>query len=113
MSHCKSLLIIQGIISGLTSIMLLIVMNPNQWQSFMLAQVFVWISLLTLTFSVYLFFLKKNIALLTCLIVFKWPILIYMAYRLTQSLELDSLAFSVGFIPLLLSGLVWSYFQSE
>ena len=113
MSNCRSLLVIQGLLSGVTAVLMLLVMSSNQWWSFMLAQLFIGMSLLTLTFSVYVFFLKKNIALLIGLIVFKWPILIYMAYRLTRAIELDSLAFSVGFIPLFLSGLIWSYFQSE
>lgn len=113
MSHCRSLLIIHGILSILTATLMLLVVSPNQWWSFMFCQLFIWMSLLTLTFSVYVFFLKKNIALLIGLIVFKWPILIYMAYRLIRAIELDSLAFSVGFIPLFMSGLIWSYFQSE
>lgn len=113
MSNCRSLLVIHGIFSGTTAVLMPLVMNFNQWQSFMLSQAFIWVSLLTLTFSVYVFFLKKNIALLTGLIVFKWPILIYMAYRLTESIEVHSLSFSVGLIPLFVSGLTWSYFQSE
>lgn len=71
------------------------------------------VSLLTLYFSVYLFFLKKNIALLISVIVFKWPILVYVVYKMTKQIEIAPIFLSLGFVPVLISALVWSFLQKE
>ena len=106
-------LLIHGVLTGLTVFLALCATSRGWGSSFTLGQLFVWISLLSISLPVYLFFLKKNIALLVGFIVFKWPILVYMVFRLTQSVELDSVAFSIGFIPVFISALVWSILQKE
>ncbi len=78
------------------------------FQNFMLGQLYSWISLGSLGLSLYLFFLKKSIALLIALIVLKWPILIYVVYKLTQTVTLEPLWLTIGFLPIFLSALLWS-----
>lgn len=81
--------------------------------NFLIGQAYAWLSLLSLSFSVYLFFLKKNIALLVAVIVFKWPILIYVVYRVTQTVKLEPVFMALGFFPLVLSFLLWAFMQKE
>lgn len=81
--------------------------------NFVAGELYVWMSLISLSLSVYLFFLKKNIALIVGVIVFKWPILIYVVYRLTESVSLSPVALSLGFFPVLISSIIWSVLQKD
>lgn len=88
-------------------------LSKTHRQSFWLGEACMGVSLLTLYFSVYLFFLKKNIALLISVIVFKWPILVYVVYKMTKQIEIAPIFLSLGFVPVLISALVWSFLQKE
>ena len=85
----------------------------EMWINFMLGQLFLWVSLSTLSASVYLFFLKKNIALLVGVIVFKWPILMYLVFKMTKNFEFNPQWLALGFMPVLISALVWSKTQKD
>lgn len=109
----KAFLFYQVIVAICLSLLLLPVMEREVWLSFQWGQVFMLFSLISVALSVHIFFLKKNIALFTGLIVFKWPILIYMAFRLTQLTELRPWSFVMGFSPILLTAFIWSYRQRD
>ena len=87
--------------------------GPGDLANFLVGQAYAWLSLLSLSFSVYLFFLKKNIALLVAVIVFKWPILIYVVYKVTETVKLEPVFMALGFFPLVLSFLLWALLQKE
>ena len=87
--------------------------DASKLANFLVGQGYAWISLLSLSFSVYLFFLKKNIALLIGVIVFKWPILIYVVYKVTETVKLEPVFLALGFLPLVFSFLVWALLQKE
>lgn len=89
------------------------VFGREPFLSFVLGELFLWISLLSISLSVYLIFLKKNIALSVGVIVFKWPILIYVVYKLTNELNIQPGYLSIGFIPIFVSSLVWSALQKD
>lgn len=82
-------------------------------QSFVMIQVLLGISIGSLILSVYLFFLKKNVALLISVIVLKWPILVYVVYKMTEKREVSSIGIALGFLPLLMSALLWSFLQKN
>lgn len=109
LSFLRLHLVVSVIFSTLT-----LCFTDKSWAlNFAIGQLYLWISLISLSLSVYLFFLKKNIALIVGVIVFKWPILIYVVYRLTQSVDFQPIALSLGFLPVVLSSLVWSVLQKE
>ena len=87
--------------------------SENNFQSFCLGQFYVWLTFISISFSVRLFFLKKNIALLIAIIVFKWPILIYVVYLAARLVNPSSLFLAAGFVPILISSLVWALMQKE
>lgn len=89
------------------------IISENQWNSFVVGQVCVGISLISIMFSVQLFFLKKNIALLVAVIVFKWPILMYIVYKMTEMINFKPEWVAIGFLPILASSLIWSFLQKQ
>lgn len=109
----KELLVIHLVITVICTIAALRLFPENQSANFILGQSYAWVSLLSLSFSVYLFFLKKNIALLVSVIVFKWPILVYVVYKMTEKVELSPGFLSTGFMPVIVSALIWSFMQKE
>lgn len=101
------------IITVLCTVLMLCVLSGGSQRNFITGQAYVWISLISVSLSVYLFFLKKNIALIVGVIVFKWPILIYVVYRLTESTNLEPVGLALGFTPVLLSAFIWSVMQKD
>lgn len=87
--------------------------SQSWFHNFLISQVFIWLSLSSLSFSVWLFFLKKNIALLIGVIVFKWPILGIVLYKTVTLIELETVPFSLGFFSVLLSSIIWAFLQKE
>ncbi len=109
----KSFFLYYSAVTLLFSALMLRVLNPPQWQSYALSVGLVTAVLLTLTLAVYLFFLKKNIALLTAVIVFKWPLLGYLVYLVIGDSKIDSLGFPLGIAPLILGALIWALRYKE
>ncbi len=103
----------QGICSFFATVLILCVSTPIDKTSFVISQILVWISLVSIGIAVYLFFLKKNIALLIGVIVFKWPILILLVYKMTTIYRISSVSFSLGLLPLILGSFVWSFTHKE
>ncbi len=99
------------VITVVLSIFAYLLLEDLSFKNFMLGQIMSWLSLASLAFSIYLFFLKKSIALLIALIVLKWPILIYVLLKLTRMVVLEPVWLSIGFLPIFLSALVWSTFH--
>jgi hypothetical protein len=111
--NLRSFFLIHLIVTIICSAFALRVFPQSRLQNFIFGQILVWVSLISITFSVYLFFLKKNIALLVSVIVFKWPILIYVIYKMTEKIESEPLFLAFGFLPVLGTSLVWSFLQKE
>lgn len=80
-------------------------------RSFLLGQLFVWISVISISLPLSLFFFKKNIALIVGISVLKWPILIFGVYRLTGIVKPNMAHLSLGFMPIFLSAILWSFLQ--
>lgn len=67
------------------------------------------ISLLSVGLGIYLGIFKKNIALLVGVIVFKWPILIYVVFKLVGNNQAYLGFFAAGFSIWVVSALVWAF----
>lgn len=104
---------LHGLVSCFTSILTLSTIGSGAWQNFMLGQFYLWFSLLTLSLTIHMFFLKKNVALLVGVIVFKWPILMYMVYKMTSTVSLQPIWLATGLMTILVSALLWSFLQTE
>ncbi len=104
-------------IQGLVTLLLLVatysVISQNQFLSLAMAQVLVWFSLLSFAIFAYLFFLKKNVALLVGVIVFKWPILIWLVYKMTGLISISPVFFALGFMSPIIGAIIWSFLQKE
>ena len=105
--------VIHTVITVACSAAMLRVTSQLNALNFIIGQFYVWVSLTSISLAVYLFFLKKNIALLVGVIVFKWPILIYVVFKLAESVSVSPVYLALGFLPVLLSALIWSVFQKE
>lgn len=112
-SNYRQLLLIHGAITLVASGITLSVLNEKDSSSFLLGQLFVWISLISIGVSITLFFLKKNIALIVGIIVLKWPILMYVVYILTERVKPNMVWLSLGTVPILVSALIWSVLQKD
>lgn len=99
-------------VSLVANLLALCAMDSQMFQSFVRMQVIFWISLLSIILSSELYFLKKNVALLISVIVLKWPILVYVVYKMMDRLEVAS-GIVLGIVPLLLSILLWSILQKR
>ena len=88
-------------------------MDYRSFLSFTISVASVWVSVVSLSLTVWLFFLKKNIALLISVIVFKWPILGVVFYKMAKWIDLEALPFSLGILPIILSSLIWAFLQNE
>ncbi len=104
---------VHGLVTVIATGLMLSVFERERALNFATGELIVWLSLLSLSLSVYLFFLKKNIALIVGVIVFKWPILIYVVYRLTEMVNSPPVFLALGFFPVVLSSLIWAVFQKE
>ena len=104
---------IHVVITVVCSTLMLGAIGGSRAINFLIGQFYVWVSLWSISLSVYFFFLKKNIALLVGVIVFKWPILIYMVYILTKSVSAKPVFLALGFIPIAVSSLIWAVLQKE
>lgn len=96
------------VITAIASLIIHGVTAEQEWESFLCGQLFVWLSLLSLSLSLFLIFSKKNIALFMGVIVLKWPILVYFVYSLTQRVNLSGAWFALGLFPIVVSGIVWA-----
>ena len=101
-------LLIHGVLSLVLGVVARSATAPDWSWSFLWGQAFCLLSLVSLSLSVYFILLKKNIALLVAVIVFKWPILMVILYWLSQSSRFIEAAFSFGFLPVFFSALIWS-----
>lgn len=97
-----------SVVTLLTTFIARSILSEHGWYSYAISIGLVTVVLISLTLSVYLFFLKKNIALLMAVIVFKWPILAYLVYSLTGSKGVNSLGFALGILPLIVGALIWA-----
>ena len=112
----RTSLILLGLqISGwlLGSALTLRVAGPDAAVSFALAGGLVIISMVTLGLVLWVMFLKKSIALLVVVIVFKWPILIYLLHSILESIEVNALGFSLGAMVWMPSTLAWHFLVNE
>lgn len=109
----NSFFVLIGLTSMTTGLLTYSITNYEFFIGFLISQLLVGASLLSIALSVYLFFLKKNVALLIGVIVFKWPILIWLVYEMTTKYKLTPISFVLGFLPLLIGAFVWSFFQKE
>ncbi len=113
LSNFGPFLAIHGLVTLLATTLMLSVFELNSALNFAIGELFIWLSLLSVSLSVYLFFLKKNIALIVGAIVFKWPILIYVVYRLTEMVNSAPVFLALGFVPVVLSSIFWAAIQKE
>ena len=67
------------------------------------------LSLTSVGIGIYLGIFKKNIALLVGVIVFKWPILIYVVFKLVGNNQASLGYFAAGFSIWIISALVWAF----
>jgi hypothetical protein len=107
------LLLIHAALTALIVGITFSVTNELFFKSFLFGQALVWISLITISLPMTLFFFKKDIALIVGIIVLKWPILIYFVYLLTRMIEHDLAQVVIGFMPIFVSSLLWSVFQKD
>ena len=101
------------VISAICTVIAFFFSSKNSFETFVASQLVVFFLFCLIGLSVYLLFLKKNIALFTCIIVFKWPILIYGTYQLTKHIDLSPVFFALGLLPVILSSLVWAINKKE
>lgn len=112
-SNTALFFLIQGFISLFSLAATYSVISQREFLSFAMAHFLVWFSLLSFSVSAYLFFLKKNIALLVGVIVFKWPILIWLVYKMTGLIDISPVFFALGFTPPIIGAIIWSFLQKE
>lgn len=106
-------LAIHGVVTVVATFLMLSVFGLNSALNFAIGELFIWMSIISLSLSALLFFLKKNIALIVGVIVFKWPILIYVVFRLTEMVNSAPVFLALGFVPVVLSSLIWASMQKE
>lgn len=112
-SEARLFFVIHGVITLIFSLIMCGVIETEDWLSLVYGQLFVWLSLLSLSLSLFLIFSKKNIALFMGVIVLKWPILIYIVYVLARRVHLSGGHFALGFSPLLFSGIIWAVIKKQ
>jgi len=81
--------------------------------SFLMAAGLVLVSMISVALVLRVMFLKKNIALLVVVIVFKWPILIYILLLLLKNFEVEALGFSLGTLAWVPSTLAWHFIANR
>lgn len=112
-SNIGLFLIVHGVVTVVLTLLMLGVFDLNSALNFAIGELFIWLSILSISLSALLFFLKKNIALIVGVIVFKWPILIFVVFRLTEMVDSAPVFLALGFVPVVLSSLIWASMQKE
>ena len=109
----KLFFIIHIVISVLAGVIALCVFDGEAFRNFIIGELLMSFSLLSMGFALYLGFFKKNIALLVGVIVFKWPILIYVVFKLIGNNQAYLGYLAAGFSIWIFSALIWSIFNQR
>lgn len=109
----KLFFIIHIVMAVLWAVISLCVLDGLALYNFIAGELLMSFSLTSIGFALYLGFFKKNIALLVGVIVFKWPILIYVVFKLIGNNQASLGYFAAGFSTWIFSALVWSIFNQK
>ena len=109
----KLFFIIHIVMTILGAAAALCVLDKEALWSFLAGELLMSFSLTSIGFALYLGFFKKNIALLVGVIVFKWPILIYVVFKLIGNDQASLGYFAAGFSTWIFSALIWSIFNQK
>ena len=109
----KLFIIIHILVTLLGTIVALCVLNEGASKMFLIGELLMGFSLLSVGIAVYLGFYKKNIALLVGVIVFKWPILIYVVFKLVGENQAYFGYLAAGFSTWIFSAIIWSFFNQK